>query len=363
MKNFNNKKIYYFLAIFIFALLIFLLSKITLNFFSKSILKKNYYNFVKEKINKVHHIRSMNSKICQNNRNLDCFLFTQLDELKQFDQKVIFNGDSWAEQILTHQKLNENKNNNKIFALGNELKMNFILSGVSSYSPSLMLAQYNLLVDEYKIIPKYIISIFDQSDFGDELCRYKELRYKKNNKIYVKNYSDNKYINDPFNYIRDMELANIFYSESLDIVKVFKIGYLKIKQRFQKKIIKKCPYKNISAKIKNKLSKNEEDYIINIINEYIDTVFQNDNLEKLFIVTHPHKQNLTGYYENDISVIVKKAIENNMNKNNIKLINFEHNYFNLSDFINEDPSSHLKDNSYEKYLNRIFNEFKMEVKK
>ena len=47
-------------------------------------------------------------------------------------------------------------------------------SGISSYSPSTMKVQYQILEKEYDIRPNYLISIIDQTDLGDELCRYKK---------------------------------------------------------------------------------------------------------------------------------------------------------------------------------------------
>lgn len=224
-----------------------------------------------------------------------------------------------------------------------------------------MHAQYNLLFNEYNIDPTYIISIFDQSDIGDELCRYRELRYKKNDKIYVKNYTDNKYLNDPFNYIRDLKLAEILYSNDISFIKVIKFGYIKIKQRFEKKIIKKCPYKNISNILKNKLSKDDEEYIISVLNDYINEVFKNKKLQGLYLVTHPHKQHLLGFYDNDISSLVEESISRNIYKNKIKHLNFKKDFFEISDYLKDDVSSHLNEHAFDRYIKKILEDFKKDI--
>ena len=55
----------------------------------------------------------------------------------------------------------------------------FLLAGTSSYSPSLMSAQLNTIRSHFKELPETIIAIIDQTDLGDELCRYRNLRELK----------------------------------------------------------------------------------------------------------------------------------------------------------------------------------------
>ena len=57
-------------------------------------------------------------------------------------------------------------------------KVGFINAGIASYSPSLMNLQLDVLEQDFKIFPDVIIAYIDQTDIGDENCRY------KNNKIY-----------------------------------------------------------------------------------------------------------------------------------------------------------------------------------
>ena len=57
-------------------------------------------------------------------------------------------------------------------------KVGFINAGTGSYSPSLMNLQLDVLEEDFKIFPNIVITYIDQTDIGDENCRY------KNNKIY-----------------------------------------------------------------------------------------------------------------------------------------------------------------------------------
>ena len=57
-----------------------------------------------------------------------------------------------------------------------------INAGVGSFSPSLMQIQYGILEEDFNIKPNVVIAYIDQTDIGDELCRYKDKRvYDKNN--------------------------------------------------------------------------------------------------------------------------------------------------------------------------------------
>ena len=52
-----------------------------------------------------------------------------------------------------------------------------------------MMVQYATLENDFNIKPSIVVAYIDQTDIGDEICRYKDLRVldKKNNLIAVKN--------------------------------------------------------------------------------------------------------------------------------------------------------------------------------
>ena len=60
------------------------------------------------------------------------------------------------------------------------------MAGTSSYSPSLMSAQLNAIRSQFGELPETIVAIIDQTDLGDELCRYKDLRDIINGKVIVR---------------------------------------------------------------------------------------------------------------------------------------------------------------------------------
>ncbi len=55
-----------------------------------------------------------------------------------------------------------------------------INGGIASFSPTPMKIQLDLLNQDFDLKPDVIISFIDQTDIGDELCRYKS-KLKRNN--------------------------------------------------------------------------------------------------------------------------------------------------------------------------------------
>ena len=57
---------------------------------------------------------------------------------------------------------------------------------ITSFAPSLMHKQYEILKQEFYIKPDLLIIYIDQTDIGDEFCRYKNKKiYSKNGKLKV----------------------------------------------------------------------------------------------------------------------------------------------------------------------------------
>ena len=132
---------------------------------------------------KVHHLRRINTdkKIMMNEfkENNNYLIY---DEFLKFDKKktnILIQGDSWIEF------LRQNKNKDYILKLIDDNKFGLISSGTASYSPSLMSTQQNILIENFNIKPDILIAYIDQTDIGDEVCRYRDKISIKNNKIII----------------------------------------------------------------------------------------------------------------------------------------------------------------------------------
>ena len=77
--------------------------------------------------------------------------------------------------------------------------MGFINAGVTSYSPTLMRLQMDFLEKDFGIKPNIVVAYIDQTDLGDENCRYKDSR------IFIKNklagIKEEKFSGRPFDFL------------------------------------------------------------------------------------------------------------------------------------------------------------------
>ena len=83
----------------------------------------------------------------------------------------------------------EKKSHDLVKSFATENNYGLINAGITSFSPTLMKLQYEILEKDFNLKPNIVVAYIDQTDIGDEICRYKDQRvYDKANKlIEVKN--------------------------------------------------------------------------------------------------------------------------------------------------------------------------------
>ena len=73
----------------------------------------------------------------------------------------------------------------------------------------------------------------------------------------------------------------------------------------------------------NKAGDDDEKFIIlKVLENYINTVFVNKKVDKLFFIIQPTKKHTTNEYKLSNRLIIKEAISNSKYKNQIELIDF-----------------------------------------
>jgi hypothetical protein len=349
----------------------FFYSKYVVHFSNLELLKyNNQIAFIEKYSKRLHHLRHYSEKYIDysNPKNL---LFYSAKHNKPNQQSVLFIGDSWFEQLLSY-KLSKDLLNDYL----EKNKINSINGAISSYSPSMMLIQYKILVEDFKLKPNYLIIYIDQNDFGDEVCRYKNSRYfkKKDNKLELWSIKDvlitprlinlSKIENDNIpNFFKEIKLFNYYLKERLIL------ALNKSKKIFNKnKNIYGCPDEKLFSYLINP-SKNDLDYFKNSLSQFLDYVYNDDKLKKVLIVTFPHRNNLknvpnfekTKNYNIDVGDLVKEYI---INKDKMHHLNFtdliKKNIFEIekNDFLENDPHSHLKAKSHLRFTSSIIEKIK-----
>ena len=293
-------------------------------------------NFHQKYSEKLHHIReeSVMEELWKKPK-VEDLLFTSINEVDGEDLTVLFQGDSYMEQ-LTFQGPKKNYPSSKMVQnFKNKKKISFINAGTGSYSPSVMSAQLDVLEEDFKIFPNIVIAYIDQSDIGDENCRYKYNRIYENGVL--KGIKPETYLmwRETFNYSEVYALSKISLKNTSNISKSFQLVNFKIKYsitksslRFYRKYIsqsdldkrklKKC-YWTETQRYLIKPREDEIKYFSDQVRNYLNKMEKKKHIEKIFLVTFPHKKNFNKTYKLNVSDVIDNVIAN---KKNITHINF-----------------------------------------
>tara|TARA_Y100000590_G_scaffold263992_1_gene296559 strand:- start:1263 stop:2438 length:1176 start_codon:yes stop_codon:yes gene_type:complete len=345
-------------------------------------------NFHKNYSSKIHHLRWINEKDFKNKYNQNEYLFSIFNSFKKDQKNILFQGDSWAENLssLDSKNLKANEFAKKFVK---EKNIGFINGGITSFSPTLMKLQLQILESDFQIKPNIIIAYIDQTDIGDENCRYKKYRIFKNNEVVGVRLG--KYSSSPFQYSKIYGESEIFLQEKTKLKKAYDLLNFKIKYKYEKsknknltklkKLLEnepnrtkesKCYWPDIQRYLVNS-NDQEIDYFKETINNYISYIDNNKNIENLFIVTFPHKNHIKKFlnnsdiaYKYNVSNIVDQLIENKKKVKHLNftnLVNYENFPLEIENYQKNDPSSHLNEDYYnnffiKKILDYVFNNIK-----
>ena len=313
-----------------------------------------HYNYS----NKVNHLRSQ-----KYDGKSTGYFFNNISDVKS-QKKILFLGDSWFDQIGL-EKYKESKKSLKEFSIKNDFQI--INGGVTSFSPSLMHVQYNILKKDFNIKPSILILYIDQTDIGDEYCRYRERKIydNKKNLISIERFDFDKQV---FNGLKIYEYSKIKLNDNyiLKFINLsnFTIQYFFNKNFFRiKKIIKhgwrtgdernyyKCRFKVIKSFLDNKNLKADK-YFKKTLIEFFDNLENQRNLKKIIITSFPHRDHVKNIYQNNVSFLIDDVLEKYGNK--FYHLNFSDNSYKDFDlnqlYVVGDEASHLNP----KYHNEIF---------
>ena len=307
---------------------------------------KEHLSFYKKYTNELHHLRDIYGvKEIENPNN---FLFNFINKFNKNKKTILLQGDSRTQAF--------NAKIVKTLIKNNYNKYNFINGGTTSFSPSLMSVQFDILKRDFNIKPNIIIALIDPTDIGDENCRYKKNTIIKNNKILK---VEKEKIPSKIYYLENIILLSEIYNDD----SFFKSKYLKkLIQQYKKANNKKtnCLYNDIQKYLIKPNTEGTE-YFKKVLKIYLKNISNHKSVEKIILVSYPHIQHLdkNAYnvkYETSISNIIdsldysnKKITHLDTYKNNI-FENYNKNYFKI--FIEGDHASHLTI-----YGNKIFSSY------
>lgn len=303
------------------------------------------------------------------------YLFNKIKKSNS-KNKILFLGDSWFDQINLGDYKNS-LNDLEIFSSKNNLEL--INGGITSFSPSLMHVQFKILNEDFNIIPKIIVIHIDQTDIGDEICRYKERKVydEKGNLIAVKRFNYDKEV---FNGLKIYKYSEIKFRNS-NLLNFFRLSNFTIKYFFEKNIFRlkkiyihgwrtgdqrnyyKCRFKVIKSFL-NKKNQDANNYFSQSLINFLNHLNANKEIEKIFITSFPHRGHVEKIYENNVSKLIDNVLNNYSDK-------FEHlftdeDYFdklNLDEvYIVGDEASHLTPKYHQKlFIKKIIKKLNEEI--
>ena len=337
-------------------------------------------NFHQKYSKKLHHIRDeIALDLLFKKPKVEDLLFTTINNIEDKEVIVLFQGDSWMEQLTS--PVDDNFISVKLVQqFKSQKKVGFINAGTGSYSPSLMNLQLDVLEEDFKIFPNIVITYIDQTDIGDENCRYKNNKIYKNETLESIQPEAQLMYRSIFNYSEIYGLSKIYLKDNSKISKTFQLTNFKFKYslkkngiRFYRKYIsnlesdkeklKKCYGSEIQRYL---IDPNDSDikYFEDSITEYIKKIERKKHIKKLIFVTEPHKKNFyknsdqKSYYKLNVSDVVNSVIKN---KKNITHINFSKILLNDKNFDHKNiwhvDNMHLNSNFHGKlFIKKILDE-------
>ena len=333
-------------------------------------------NFHQKYSKKLHHIRDeIALDLLFKKPKVEDLLFTTINNIEDKEVIVLFQGDSWMEQLTS--PVDDNFISVKLVQqFKSQKKVGFINAGTGSYSPSLMNLQLDVLEEDFKIFPNIVITYIDQTDIGDENCRYKNNKIYKNETLESIQPEAQLMYRSIFNYSEIYGLSKIYLKDNSKISKTFQLINFKFKYslkkngiRFYRKYIsnlesdkeklKKCYGSEIQRYL---IDPNDSDikYFEDSITEYIKKIDQKKHIKKLIFVTAPHKENFDqkNRYKLNVSDLIDGIIKN---KKNITHINFSKILLNDKNFDHKNiwhvDNMHLNSNFHGKlFIKKILDE-------
>ena len=333
-------------------------------------------NFHQKYSKKLHHIRDeIALDLLFKKPKVEDLLFTTINNIEDKEVIVLFQGDSWMEQLTS--PVDDNFISVKLVQqFKSQKKVGFINAGTGSYSPSLMNLQLDVLEEDFKIFPNIVITYIDQTDIGDENCRYKNNKIYKNETLESIQPEAQLMYRSIFNYSEIYGLSKIYLKDNSKISKTFQLINFKFKYslkkngiRFYRKYIsnlesdkeklKKCYGSEIQRYL---IDPNDSDikYFEDSITEYIKKIERKKHIKKLIFVTAPHKENFDqkNRYKLNVSDLIDGIIKN---KKNITHINFSKILLNDKNFDHKNiwhvDNMHLNSNFHGKlFIKKILDE-------
>ncbi len=312
-------------------------------------------NFYEKYYKQMHHLRYLEKQDERYNGKVTDLLFKTIAKSDGNDKTLLIQGDSWGAQVNKAPGAVE-----QLVAFSEKEKVNVINGGMSSFAPSPMTMQLRVLRSDFDIRPNYIATIIDQTDIGDELCRYQPRLQKDAQGKLLRVDPEPFHSSDIYSLGQYLKKQANLRENNLASARIIKNVLVRFDYR-NNKIPKRCGWGEISAPLKNGVTPNQEAHFAATVKGYLDEVFADENVKHLLLINHPHRGHLEGYdvdkYVLYNKTLIEKVVDQHPMRDRISFLDgrddFKENYKDFAKediFLKDDIASHLSDEAFAKVL-------------
>ncbi len=304
-------------------------------------------DFYRENIQRLHHLRLILE--FEPGDDPTRFLYTEIAPLGAGRPTLLIQGDSWGEMLLNAKparaRVREFAERHGLGAVG---------GGVDSYSPSPMAVQLDVLAENHGVRSDYVLAMIDQTDMGDEACRYADRveRDAGGKPVAVRPEpfeSDELYAFGHF-----FERQRVLRADGSRLLAHVRASLATVRHEMAKQQ-RRCGWRRIAKPLADGPSPAEEEVFMAALNDYFEAVFADGRARLLHIVVHPHEKHLApARYKGEVGRLVRKAMAASPHGEKMILQDFgaafETTYAGLTRkeiFKADDPASHLNDAVYD----------------
>lgn len=317
--------------------------------------------FLDRYLPEMHHLRGIDSRVWKFNERATEFMFSEVRPFGADRSNVLVQGDSWGEQFVEGAPSWEAaKAAAELGGLG------VVMSGTTSYSPSPMTIQLRVLRRDFGFEPDVVVALVDQTDIGDELCRYEPRKVFDSSGELVRINPEPYHSAEIFSIVRFSAMAHMLQSDAFSITKLVRKAY----GTYQQETLatpQRCTWSAISRPLREGVNAAQKATFLRSLEGYINEVFGGGKVRFLLFVVHPHRDHIQAFagtqpYRLNIQTLVQEAVDASQFRSKIRLLDFAQQWDTLYGgltanqiFQEGDPGSHLTEASHARvYAREIF---------
>jgi hypothetical protein len=232
--------------------------------------------------------------------NLDRLVYT---DVVQGAVPALVQGDSWAEELLSPRA------SARFAELAGVVSVS--IAGTGSYSPSPMTAQLDLLVERFGLRPRLVVAIIDQTDIGDEVCRYAGKRaIDASGRVTVAPFGERDHPDQSFNMTGYFHRGHVLHGDALALTKLLRIAWYDqwVSRHPAPGAAARCRFADIVRPLQGRSSQAEYAHFARTVADYIQRVLSHHGVERLMFLTHFHRDHVSGAYTVNVADLVEAAV-------------------------------------------------------